>query len=219
MTKREKIEALLRLATKNPSEKEAMSALAKARELSARWGILVDENELERPEGVVERIVDLYGTRGPYDKVPLWQRKIAGMLAEPFRTQMLSSPRYLGVVGFSQDCEFAIEAINFAISVFTPLFRKALEEARQYHWTSADSRNYRELYLLGFCEGIQEVFKKQEEIGLMVVVPDQVVEYMKPFKKSKISFKDPATLADAVAVDRGRRDAIDAHSRERLSGI
>lgn len=162
-----KIKNLLELAADNPSDEESQTAFLHAQKLMLKHDVSMTDIEMEEDSKEVHDENEAYASA----RVTWWQRSLAAILAENFRCHALNR-RVDGItriVFFGEKSD--VEAI-------TLVFNSALAylQYRLKRLSSMES-GYKQSYLNGFLESLNDRFKKQvEEFGLMVLPSKETEE-------------------------------------------
>jgi hypothetical protein len=167
----ERVRKLLALSENNPSDAEAQSALLKAQQFMAEHNIAMDqvkENKKKPTSGYTE-------TGGCKSQ---WQRKLAHIIADNFKTNMLLS-RYYGFVfiGYEEDVHLSISLFNYTQMVMKNNMRKLRAQTRK---AGLSTEGISGDYCLGFLKGLRDKFREQveeNEWGLVVVKSPEVIKY------------------------------------------
>lgn len=178
---KERIAKLLALAGNNPSENEAKAALLKARMLMAEHKLRPEECEVLREQKVVKSLIGVSCT----GRTDTWAVNLSAIIAAHYcciawrRHTKGTMTQHIGFCGLEDDFEICSRiyrcAFDFVSSESKRIFK---ENARRI---SADARRRAaEAYGWGFCVGLQEALKTQQEEhqewGLVMVVPKEVNE-------------------------------------------
>lgn len=175
-------------AASTHSEHEAQSAIMKAHELMAKYGItqVTSQDDIRY---VSERC------RHPGNKS--FRRTLAGILAPNFRVKYYLSNMNVTFFGHEEDVRVAKEVFEYAYSFACRETRRICNEMRANHFKTNGITNS---YALGFCRGLKEKLDSQS-VALMVVTPPDVETEYKEMSKG---FK---TLKHKLAVH-GYADSV-----------
>lgn len=162
------IRNLLALAENNTSMQEAVDAVLKAQEFMAKYHMECAEFK----DGSCEQeIIKTAHTlqRGHHDNCK-WRYFLAEIIAANFCCKTYRSGRSVMFYGYEKDAQAAAEVFRFLYETGKRLanryYRKCKREGRS-------TKGVQNVYLHGFCRGIQEVLEKQGS-ALMTVVPKKV---------------------------------------------
>lgn len=176
----DKIEKLLSLAGSD-NENEARDAMAKARELMAKYEIKREQLLEGQEEG---RPVVHYTSPSFRDD---WCQMVASVIANNFRCRaVMTSFRRSGgayrikFFGYDEDAKICVNVFKYAVKVvrkrFATLRAIYADAGRKF------ARNEKMNYVEGFCYGLEKNFEKQkaqsESFALVLVTPPAVVEYV-----------------------------------------
>lgn len=202
-----KIQKMLRLATnKGATENEAYIAMQQAQKLAIQYGLSIGEISIEDEKPQQEKIVKDYIKDFTYSNA--YNQKLIYIVANNFRCEVLVShgSRFARAVFVGSETDVAI-AKEVVVSAYRFMEKQAKNYSVSVAWLS---KKYMNSYRLGFLEGLQskykdnlsklkeeypETIKQDSEYGLVVVKPESLVEYMKPYNK-KPSYKSSAQRND-----------------------
>lgn len=202
-----KIQKMLRLATnKGATENEAYVAMQQAQKLAIQYGLSLGEISLEEDKPKQEKIIKDYIMDFTYSNP--YNRRLIYIVADNFRCEVLvgHGDRFVRAVFVGSETDVAI-AKEVVVSAYRFMEKQAKKHSVGDVWLS---KKYMNSYRLGFLEGLQSKYKdnlsklKEEypyaiqqnaEYGLVVVKPESLVEYMKPYNK-KPSYKSSAQRND-----------------------
>lgn len=216
-----KIQKMLRLATnKGATENEAYVAMQQAQKLAIQYGLSLGEISLEEDKPKQEKIIEDYILDFTYTNV--YNKRLVRIVANNFRCEVLVAhgDRFVRAVFVGSETDVAI-----AKEVVVSAYRFMEKQAKKYSvgdaWLSKREKNS---YRLGFLNGLQskykdnlsklkeeypEAIKQDSEYGLVVVKPESLVEYMKPYNK-KEAYKSRAQRhdfgSDSLAYNSGYQD-------------
>lgn len=200
MTKEEvlnKIKKMLRLATnKGATENEAYVAYQQAQKLAIQYGFSLGNISLEEEKPKQEKIEEEYIMDFTFSNI--YNRKLIHIVAKNFRCEVLVShgDGFVRGVFVGTETDVAI-AKEVAVSAYYFMEKKAKEHSTGDRCLS---KMYMNSYRLGFLEGLESKYKDnlsklKEEYpdavksdggyGLIVVKPESLVDYMKPYNEKK----------------------------------
>lgn len=211
MTKEEvlnKIKKMLRLATnKGATENEAYVAYQQAQKLAIQHGLSLGNISLEDEKPKQEKITEEYIMNFTFSNI--YNKTLIFIVAKNFRCEVLVSHGNRFVrglfVGTETDVAIAKEVV---ISAYQFMEKRAKEHSVGDRCLS---KMYMNSYRLGFLEGLKskykdnlsklreeypEAVKSDGEYGLIVVKPESLIDYMKPYNKKK-GYTSSATRKDA----------------------
>jgi len=177
---KDKIRKLLALA-ESPEENEAKAALLKARKLMAEHKLR--EEDCKEPEKlkVIKRHVGITCTK----RLNSWIVQLSAVIAEnycctAFRTRKRGMQTVeIGFIGFEDDFEVCERIFKYAVDCVLSKC-KALKKEHSEVYTTKYVHKICDAYGYGFCEGVAEMFRRQnsanQEYGLVLVVPKEVRE-------------------------------------------
>ena len=191
-----KIRKLLEMTQENgASENEAMIAALKAQKLMAEYNLEITdvEGELDSKEMINAEVDCKNGDK--------WKYRLASIIARNFCCKVsFMNKRYAVFFGYKQHAEVAQQVFKF-------LFENGNKFADRiyydYYKKGMPTRGVKNTYLVGFCQGIEDVLAKQCT-ALMLVVPKEVEEkFSEKMKDSKIIHSRLSIAQDRRAYDRG----------------
>lgn len=207
----EKIQHLLALAT-SPNEHEARSALLKARKLMAKYK--VSEHELDDAENQDVKHIQT-GVTYTQRRDP-WAYSLAYVIAknhccETFRmAEKGKQTAEICFAGFETDAMICRNLFIYAVDCI----RSVTKELRKDSVKKADG------YGFGFTVGLNDAYEKQEKEenwGLVLVVPEKVKQSTSDMKKMPVR-NDKMKSSDARSFIRGLKDGHKFHGQKRLKG-
>lgn len=201
---KDKIKKLLALAG-SPNENEAKAALLKARELMAKHKLEEHDFESESRELVHLQCDDVKWTT---DSGNVWMVEICTLLADNYCCTAAWSTKgrthTLIVTGFDEDAELCKEACKYAIKFVLGTVKVLERKSMNSHATVCRS------YAKGFVEGLQMAFEEQKEEhpewGLVVVKPQEVMDYEKGLGNKNVKTKK--VEFDPLAYLKGQNDGM-----------
>ncbi len=158
----QKIENLLRLASNNPSEEEAKSAMLKAQELMLKYHI-------DYPETIDDdRVVTVYYALGSRRKTE-FVLMLSVVVAQNFRSKTVHHGNRIYFLGFQADALAAKEVFSYVLNCGD----RAHDE---YFSHTALSRQADINWRYGYVLGLHKAFDARSGYELMTTVPDKVVK-------------------------------------------
>lgn len=162
----EKIKKLLNMTQENgASENEAMVAALRAQKLMAEYNINVADIETSDDSMT---IIEESFVCGKGDK---WKVRLAAIIAKNFRCKTyLINKSEVVFYGYESDAKIALNVFKFLFTTGNKLADKYYYE---YYKNGENTRGVKNTFLLGFCQGINDVLGKQC-VALMIVTPEEV---------------------------------------------
>lgn len=214
-----KIEKLLSLAGNNPSEKEAMTALYKARELMLQYDI--DESSIG---GHTKQEINWY--RSQVIMSAPWKYRMADVISKYFRCRNVyenagKSKRVL-FVGYDSDASSALKVFEYT----TELVNRKAGNLVQKLCTSKFLRpdGIKGDYIMGFISGLSNVWSQQDakySTALVLTVPVDVNDAVEAQIMSRFTItKHTVVRGDHQAVAAGYTDGTNfanGYGKERLA--
>lgn len=201
-----KIQGLLAIANDNKSDEESQSAFIMAQKLMMKYDISMGQIESKKENETVEE-----GQVTVHKKLFWWERKLAQIISQNFRVKFFYNNKFLKgnknvkraivFLGFKKDVELAKEMYILAYDVITHYSKRFIDkqyEEKRHLRLNRITMEYKNSYMRGFLEGMNDRFKEQveqmeQEYGLMVLVPKEVQStYDEMFEGNKgISYRLP----------------------------
>lgn len=218
---REKIKKLLALA-ESPNEHEAKAALLKAKELMAEHKL----SELEVEDAGKKKVKEvLLADMQASTRYNPWIISLSTVIGENYCCKAFYNRysrkqlRTIGFVGFEEDVQICEQVFRYAVNCVESKLKDIKKENScydaQYRKKLCDGYGY------GFMIGVQEAFEKQKEEnkekgwGLVMVMPQEVVEHTKKFKKEKFD-EHAGSKIDVDAFGDGYMDGKNFDPTKRL---
>lgn len=158
-----RIKKLLALSDNNSNPEEAKSALLKAQELMAKYGIEITNDE-DKPE------YDQKCATTPKDKG--FKAPLAVIIGENFRCKPIMVGKIVYFIGHKDDVKICIDAFNFAYKVAK---KNGDKEYKRCKTEGLETKNVFNSYVMGFLKGLKEALDAQCQ-ALMIIVPEDVNE-------------------------------------------
>lgn len=208
----EKIRKLISLAGNNPSEEEANSAMMKAQELALSAGLEFDSISIQE---TIEDVEFLYGDIST-KKIKRYHMMIGGIVCDNFRCKFLIVPcrngkdRYT-ILGYPKDTAIVKNLLpwiwDYYISSWNSFYYKEYKPSHPF-MERRDVSPLKNTFLKGFVSGLKNMFTKNvEEKGLMVIVPEAVINKAKSLKSFSFSL---VVSADSEAYEAGVDSGMNA---------
>lgn len=196
-----KIKKLLEMTLENgASENEAMVAALKAQKLMAEYNLTVaDIDTDDTHQSIIEESVN----SGTGDK---WKYTLANIIARNFccKTYFVGK-RKIVFYGYEKDAKIAADVFKFLFNTGNKLADRCYYE---YYKNGENTRGVKNTYLIGFCDGINEVLGKQCT-ALMIVIPKEVTESFDELSKSWQKFDSSLSYKyNTKAYEKGKTDGI-----------
>lgn len=209
---KDKIRKLLALA-KSPVEAEAKAALLKARQLMAEHK-LREEDCLEPEKLKVKKaLVGITCTK----RLNSWIAYLSAIIAENYCCTAWRSKRRgmqtveIGFIGFEDDFEICERIFKYAVDCVLSRC-KAIRKEYQDIYTGKHLGKMCDAYGFGFARGVAEAFERQtqknQEWGLVLVIPQEVRDKASEMGKSTV-FKQitaPEHISEVEAMREGYED-------------
>lgn len=185
-----RVKSLLKLAEDNSNMEESQSAFMQAQQMMLKHGVDIDELEVEDKTKDI-----LTKSATEYKRLWWWERTLGNIMATNFRCSWYySSKRFpntvqmkrkIVFVGFESDVELATEMYllaKSALQFYTKRFMKDLIS----NDTLKQPKKAKDDYIRGFIDGLEAKFEeqiKEQQWGLVVVVPKEVISKTKEITK------------------------------------
>ena len=195
---RDRIAKLLALAENNPSEGEARSALLRARELMAEHKLRPEECKKTETAKVVQSLIGISVTARKY----AWGATLSAIIAHHYCCIAYrwhgsgSQTQEIGFIGLEDDFEIATRIFRYAFDCVKQTSDEIfMQDADCY--TARERRKNAEAYGYAFCAGLREAFEEQQkahqEWGLMMVIPQAVMD-------TEVGKQTPKSYGNAAGV-------------------
>jgi hypothetical protein len=174
-----KIQKLLALAdtARNNSEEEAKSALLKAQELMAQYGVEV--SLLDGPDEKISYSLEECVHKGNKG----FRCQLSMIIARNFRCKaILLNNSQVAFFGWAQDAKVAKSAFEYAYAVAKKLGDKQVAIARKHN---EETKNVFNSYVAGFLSGLRSKLDAQCTALVLVVSEDVKTEFNKKFPSLK----------------------------------
>lgn len=181
ITLNEKIAKLFALAGNNPNQNEAISAMAKARELMAENGLT--ETDIMDPAATTGPVATNYELVRRNGHLPELHVVLSVVIAQAFRCQAYNADvqekgrkfHVIRIIGLQADVDIVVKTFEFALQA---AIRLGWEYAAGFD-PRPDDRQMNGYYI-GFVDGLRRAFADQQsdhpEWGLVLVKHPAVVE-------------------------------------------
>ena len=208
-----KVTKLLNLSKDSgASDSEAMSALALAQSLMAKYGIEAsDLDEIERDESNVIQVECEHRWDMGYRK------PLAAVISENYRCKVFCKGGTVVFMGVEEDAKIAKQAFEFAYKFIYRRGNQEYEKARACSWNGS-AKGVFNGYAAGFIKGLDEVLSAQSK-ALMITVPDTVITEFNNLTlgKGRGGIQTGNGL-DSDAYNRGRNDAHEQYGKLAICG-
>ena len=219
----DKIAKALNLGTNNSNENEAQSAILAAQRLMAKYHIsqeevndFINDNDSQDTEVIEERGENELNN----DK---WKRLLMVTIAKNFRCDVFYRGGKIILVGEKDDIQISKRVYLYAKQAILNNFKKFFKENYQTAIIYNSTRNkYKRDYELGFIKGLSEKFEIQKANSEMslVVVNQNVKEYLKKINFSGVRHNRPTSLSDTYCYREGKREGRNlADIDTRMEGV
>lgn len=172
----EKIKKLLSLAESN-NENEALSSMAKARELMAKYKIEISEVKDSANKAKENIIKDNFGVT--HDGRQIWKYRLSSIIADNFGCYCyVNFDKNIKILGKETEVKVAQQLILFGINIIEKESDKLVKEYRRQ---KKSVRGLVKEYGLGFVAGVKKKFEEQNkfnnhECSLMIVKDKDVIK-------------------------------------------
>ena len=191
MNIKDKIAKLLALA-ESPNENEAKAALLKARELMAQHKLRPEECSKETNVRVRRELLDVQVSKTKYH----WAIDLSSVIAGHYCCRAYRNHRHgervytIGFVGLEDDFEVCKKIFLYAFDCAKQQADRIFDASPSYLGVSY-RRSLAESYGKGFVLGLNAAFRqqdreKEQEWGLVLVVPKAVEDVMATMGKGKV---------------------------------
>lgn len=208
-----KIQKLLSLSEGTHSEEEMLSAIGKAHEMAAKFGLSL---EVIGEEKEVERSVSEEYTTSAINIAKRYNMELARVISSNFRCTFLISgyrTKRAIFIGFEEDVQIAkmvYEAAGIFMKKEAVRTYDRLYEAEKKQYGCMVSKNVTESYCLGFVQGLRNQFKKNydanEGYALMAITPTAVIEHVAKKKLKGYNSSVTYRRLDGESYDKGIMD-------------
>lgn len=214
-----KIRKLLALA-ESPVEAEAKAALLKARQLMATHKLTEAElNQIKNKE-VKKVFLDITCSKR---KNP-WIMQLSIVIAQNYCCKSLRSHKYkqqtqqMGFIGLEDDIEICIMVYKYAVDCISAEIER-IKKICKGRYNSYEIKRQCDGYGFGFAIGIQEAFenqqKNEQDWGLILAVPKEVLEASKEIHKDKRFLLQNINISQNT-FDKGYREGTKFNPKNRL---
>jgi len=225
---KDKIRKLLALSADNPSEAESYSALQKAQELMARYKIEAGEvspEDAKKQECVQRKTTLKYTTRSSDH----YLNDLAAVIARNFCCiNYISTPHgtqshYICFMGLKDDVDIAEEVLHAANTYIIKGYNRVYREAcQEYDLDYLPAKYFNPLktgYIDGYLDGLKDALEaqkeKNQEWGLVLVVPQEAQDFK--INLNKVDFGLGAgNFTDRSYYDKGYEDGNSFQTHKRL---
>lgn len=222
----EKIKKVLALANGTNSKEEAETAMMRAQELLLSHGLTMEEvkahEKFTQTDSEADKVVDVSGGNRGNKGLPTYYKIIAQVVCKNFRVVPYTVQEDWGgdtvirMVGRKEDVDVCALVLEFTVHYFEVAWNSTVKTLTG---TRSEKTAMKGDYLMGFRDGLAMKFKANvEEKGLMVIVPNTVVEYInKNLRLSTGARPSFQRSGDKEVFDRGFADGTKAHMHAYLS--
>lgn len=184
-----KIKRLLALSSSDNTH-EAESAMLKAQELLAKYNLQLSEIEAYKEQNVKEDITEITFTKAK------WKGRLAKVIASNFKCEMYYKTyrsHKVTFLGLEEDVAICKIMTEYAIDCIK---KESGKIARAYREKGRSAKGVENDFALGFIEGLRSKFEEQkqknEEWGLVLVVPKEVQDAYNDIQFTGKGVKPPA---------------------------
>lgn len=208
----EKIEKLLNTTGRTPEE--AATAVAMAQRLMAKYAI--EASDLYQQTNEIKWFRVEKNTKSFSNRL----LRIASAVAQHYRCRTAVSKYDLWLFGYEKDCQAAHYVIQYLWRTFDSILAKHSKT-----WKTDRATNYRmnNQFLLGFCQGVHEALKQNEEQYALVLYANVPAEVDDEYNKATTGKAVSHTLSSdcleaAIAFGVGYEEGKNAmKGKEKLS--
>lgn len=199
----EKIKKCLSLANNNSSENEVKVAMKMAHAMALKANICIDD--LDFNPDIAKKIEVTKDTIKQSTKgVQMWRYRLCKVIADNFRSSIYKEQTLYGsnikVIGAKKDVEIIKVVFEFAENAYQELSKKYLNKVKKERNVDRSlSVRLKNDYFEGYLNGLKEAFEENvQELGLIVLKPEAVDEFMGTCKKQNIKGSVRAGNQDAL---------------------
>lgn len=194
---KEKIKKLLALA-ESPNENEAKAALLKARQLMAEHKLREEDCSEFHEREVKDVLTDITCSTRREPWITLLSVVIAtNYCCKSYRTHVLGKQTlYIGFIGLSDDVEICEAVFRYAVDCIRTEIQN-IKKTMQ-HYSKRFVTQECDGYGYGFAVGIKDAFEEQneEEWGLVLVLPKEVVDATQDLKPKPFKLRDGYKISE-----------------------
>lgn len=217
---KDKIRKLLKLAT-SPVEAEAQAALLKARELMMKYKLSELDIDDKDPKDIEIVTIRTEVTFTKY--TDNWISSLANVIAENHCCQSFFTKRYrakqrhICFMGVKEDAELVEQIFYYARYCIYSRIDSLRAEYRVYGYNITDLRPMTDSYAKGFIKGLNEQYElqnqKNQELGLVAVVPQEVKDYIDNLQSVDLGYR---RSIDQEAYAQGQEDGLRFTMKDKL---
>ena len=219
----EKIKKCLALASNNSNENEVKSAIKMAQCLALKSNIDIDSIEIDDDTKVeIEVIKDTIDQKTK--TAQSWRYYLCRAIADNFRCEAFLSKDGMGsshikIIGDKQDTAIVKEVFGYVENAYLSLSKKYISDMKKiYTLNRTTSAGLKNDYLAGFIKGIKDALSENvEEMGLIVIKPDEVVQFIKECSTRKAA--KHVSAGNKEAHNKGLSDGLFTGKTKRHSYI
>ena len=218
----DKIAKLLALAGNNPNEAEAKAAILKAHELMAEYKLRPEDCEIVRKEKVIKSEVGVTCSARLY----AWGCNLSAIIAEHYcciayrNHAKYRQEQRIGFIGLESDFEICSRIFRYAFDCVKSTSDEIFNTDKDIYPGDV-RRKAAEAYGWGFCAGLSQALKaqneKHQEWGLVMVVPQAVKDAQNGMKHSSYGRARVDSYTERAATARGYADGCKFDPASKLS--
>lgn len=216
-----KVRKAIALASNNPSEHEAHTAMLMAQRMMAEHGLTMQDVEETADWQKDKNVIHKEATT--YSKSPWWKKNLSTTIAENFRCfsyiNKRNSVSQIRFVGLDSDVTLAVEIFQFACEAIQYHLSKYRQELKENGYWKAEITYMVNDYLRGYLNGLDQKFKEQVEKnnwGLVLVKDALVVRERENMKMKKGKPTGASFGGDHGAYERGFTDGKSFDSSKKM---
>ena len=204
----ERIKKCLALASNNSNENEVRNAMKMAQTLALKSNIDIDSIELFDDVKKQDVVNDKLNQNTK--NFQMWRYRLCKVISDNFKVGIYVNRDYrgswIGLIGEKDSIEIAKQVFAYAEAAYISLSKKFIDSVKlTRHLNRSITVRLKNDYFEGFLKGIDEAFKENvEEMGLIVIKPDEVIQFMGGLSQTKR--KSAVRSGDAEAQERGKSD-------------
>ena len=218
---KDKIRKLLNLSS-SPVEAEAQAALLKARELMMKYKLSEMDIDDKDPKDIEIITINTEVTFTKY--TDNWIASLASTIAENhccqsyFRKKYRAKRRSISFMGAKEDAELVEQIFYYARYCIYSTIDKLRVEYGAFGYNITDLRPMTDSYAKGFIHGLKEQYdlqnQKNQEWGLVAVVPQEVKDYIDSLQSVDLGYR---RTIDQEAYAQGQEDGMRFTIKDKIS--
>lgn len=223
---KEKIRKLLALSDDNPSDAEGYEAFKKAQELMVQYKLeQKDISDNKEQECIRRKTVVKYGTRSSDHYI----NDLATVIAQNFCCiNYISTPRgtqshYICFMGLKDDVSIAEEILATAVSNVIRGYNRVYKDVCKFHgfdylpakYFNPIKTGYVDGYVSGLRDALEDQKAKNQEWGLVLVVPQEAQDFLSDLTKADFSLGGSNYMDDSY-YEEGYNDGVNFQLNKKL---